>query len=353
MQRVGNTYAQILLGLLITDFLLTFVVPSGVARVVIMAAVALGFIEAFGVGHGSNIGKGIFLIISYSAGLFDKMIIAGASSITARGLIERVGGVEVLWSKWFMAFLPASLITIFAAWRLTLWLFPPEKKSLAAGGAYVSEQLRKMGPLTSMEKRAALFMFVAMTLWLSDFIHGISPAIIGIGVGLCAVLPTIGVLNIGDMKKVNMLPVFFVATAISMGEVLNQTMALDLLTSFVFSWMAPLLTNTLVTTLVLYWTAFVYHFFLASEISMLATSVPLLMNLAKEQGSNPLQLGLIWAFAAGGKIFVYQSGVMIVGYSYGYFQGKDLLRIGFWLTVIEAAILVLLVPFYWPLLGIQ
>src|SRR5207249_5126880 len=96
-QRVGNTYSGILLGLIITDFLLTFIVPSGVARIVIMAAVALGFIEAFGMGPGSNVGRGMFLIITYSAGLFDKMIIAGASSITARGLIERVGGVQVLW----------------------------------------------------------------------------------------------------------------------------------------------------------------------------------------------------------------------------------------------------------------
>src|SRR5213594_4826840 len=32
MQRVGGTYAGILLGLVITDFLLTFIVPSGIAR---------------------------------------------------------------------------------------------------------------------------------------------------------------------------------------------------------------------------------------------------------------------------------------------------------------------------------
>src|SRR5436190_7348419 len=111
MGRVGNTYSRILLGLIITAAMLTFIVPSGVANVVIMAAVALGFIEAFGVGQGSNIGKGMFLIITYSAGLFDKMIIAGASSITARGIIERVGGVPVLWSRWFLAYLPCSIVT--------------------------------------------------------------------------------------------------------------------------------------------------------------------------------------------------------------------------------------------------
>ena len=38
MLHVGITYPRILLGLIITDFLLTFIVPSGIARVVIMAS---------------------------------------------------------------------------------------------------------------------------------------------------------------------------------------------------------------------------------------------------------------------------------------------------------------------------
>jgi len=120
MLRLGSTYSRLLLGLILSDFLLTFLVPSGIARVVLMAAVALGLIEAFGVGPGSMIGRGMFIILTYTASIFDKMIIAGAASITARGLIEQVGQVPVLWSHWFVAYLPCNLITIFVAWRLTL-----------------------------------------------------------------------------------------------------------------------------------------------------------------------------------------------------------------------------------------
>src|SRR5262245_22039854 len=35
--KVGISYPRVLLGLIVTDFLLTFLVPSGIARVVIMA----------------------------------------------------------------------------------------------------------------------------------------------------------------------------------------------------------------------------------------------------------------------------------------------------------------------------
>jgi len=65
-----------------------------------------------------------------------------------------------------------------------------------------------------------------------------------------------------------------------------------------------------------------------------------------------LAIGMIWTFAAGGKIFVYQSGVIIVGYSYGYFDGWDMLKMGFALTLVESLILLLLVPIYWPLIGL-
>jgi anion transporter len=353
MLRVGVTYPRILLSLIVTDFLLTFIVPSGIARVVIMASIALGLAEAFNSPPGSNVSRGMFLVLSYTANIFDKMIIAGAGSITARGLIEKIGGVEVLWSFWFVAFLPCSIITVLVAWWLTLKLYPPEKVALEGGYDYLRAEMTKLGSLSLLEKKAALLMTAAILLWLTDFLHHISPSVVGIGVGLFALLPRVGILEIDDMKRLNYLPVFFVAAAISMGTVMQATKGLDILTNSVFAWMLPFMTNIITTTVVMYWTAFVYHFLLASEISMLGTSIPLVMEFAKSHGLNPLQLGMIWTFAAGGKLFAYQSGVLIVGYSYGYFAARDLVRIGAWLTVVEFVVLLLLVQFYWPLIGLQ
>ena len=42
MRRVGTSYSRLLLGLILSSLLLTFLVPSGIACVIIMAAVALG-----------------------------------------------------------------------------------------------------------------------------------------------------------------------------------------------------------------------------------------------------------------------------------------------------------------------
>jgi sodium-dependent dicarboxylate transporter 2/3/5 len=352
LRAIGFSYSRLLLGLILSDFLLTFVVPSGIARVVIMASVALGLMEAFGVGRTSNIARGMFIILTYTATIFDKMIIAGAASITARGLIEKVGGVEVLWSRWMLAYLPCDIITIFAAWRLTLYLYPPEKAVLPGGAAFLQNELNRMGRFTAAETRSAVLMAIAIGLWVTDFIHHIPPPMIGLGIGLAAVLPGIGVLNTDDVKRVNFLPIFFVAAAVSMGHVLIETKALNVITDSVFGWMAPYVTNPWNSTLVLYWSAFILHIPLGDEVSLLATTIPPLMNFARAEGLDPLALGMIWTFGAGGKLFVYQTAVLVVGYSYGCFTARDMLKVGAALTVVESLILLFLVPLYWPLIGI-
>jgi len=353
MRGIGHSYPRLLLGLIISNFLLTAVVPSGIARVVIMAAIAMGLVEAFGVGRGSNIARGMFVILVYQATIFDKMLIAGASSITARGAIERFGQVDVLWSQWFLAYLPCDIIVMFVAWRLALWLYPPETVSLPGGADFLRGELRKMGPWTTMELKTATLMLIAIALWITDFVHHIPAPMIGMGVGLLAILPVVGVLDTKDVKSINFLPIFFVAAAVSLSNVLAQTKALDVITGALMQWMEPhIVAGSFTSTLVLYWSAFAYHIAIGNEISMLATSLPILMTFAKDHGINPLALGMIWTFGAGPKIFIYESAVLVVGYSYGYFTNKDMLKVGAILSIVTAVILLLLVPLYWPLIGI-
>jgi anion transporter len=351
--RIGTSYSRLLLALIVSDFLLTFLVPSGMARVTIMAAVAAGLIGAFGLGPGSNIGRGMFLILTYTAGVFDKTIIAGAAAITARGVIESAGHVQVLWSQWLVAFLPSDIVTILVAWRITLWLYPPESASLPGGIRYLEDELRKAGPWSPLEKKSFAMMLGAIVLWATDFLHHISPSMIGLGIGLLALVPFMRILEIEDLRKVNFLQLFFVAAAVSMGNVLSVTKGLAVLTNTVLAWLESVLASSSLSTLVLYWTGFVYHIFLANEISMLATSTPLLMTFATEHGMSALKLGMLWVFSSGGKIFVYQSGVLVIGYSYGYFKARDILRLGLIMSAVDSLILLIVVSFYWPLLGIR
>jgi di/tricarboxylate transporter len=148
------------------------------------------------------------------------------------------------------------------------------------------------------------------------------------------------------------MPFFFIATALGMSEVLKQTGALDLLTGSVVGFIEPLLSSKAAAAGALFWGGFVYHFFAASELSMLATSMPILMQFAKDHHLDPAWIGVIWSFASGGKLFAYQSAVLVVGYGYGYFRHSDLIKLGALLTLVQFAALAVCVALYWPLLGL-
>jgi sodium-dependent dicarboxylate transporter 2/3/5 len=349
--RVGLTYSRLLFGLILIDFLLTFIVPSGTARVVIMAPLCITVIDLFGVGRGSNIGRGVFLLVTYASATFDKMIIAGTGAITARGFIERVGEVDVTYSFWLLAFLPCSILTIFAGWRLTLWLFPPEVESLEGRREEILARFRTAPAPASDAIKSTVLIALAVGLWLTDSFHDIPAAMIAFGIGLLALLPFVEVLNIDDLRKANILPFFFVGAALGMSEVLRETGGLQILTNAMMANVEPYLQDRTLAVPFLYWTAFIYHFFTASEIPMLATSLPVLMEYSKTHMLDPLWVGMVWSFSAGGKLFAYQSAPLVVGYSYGYFRHTDLIKLGGLITILEFFALAFCVAFWWPLFG--
>jgi solute carrier family 13 (sodium-dependent dicarboxylate transporter), member 2/3/5 len=353
MLRAGASYSRLLLGLIVTDACLTFFVPSGVPRVIIMAAIALGVNQAFGLQAGSNISRAMLLILTYTASVFDKTIIAGAATITARGAMERFGHVEVLYSRWLLAYLPIDMILIVVAWRLALKFFPPEKHTLPGGTAYLKKELAALGGWTPVEWKALAFSLAAVLLWLTDSWHHMPASKVALGVAFLSMLPRVGVLRVEDLKRVDFLLVFFVASVVSMGRVLTATKSLEGFTQHMFDWITPVIHHAALGPFALFWMGFVCHLLLASGISMIGTSMPGLMAYAQAQHLNPLAVGMIWTFSSGATIFAYQNAVLIIGYSYGCFTAKDLLRLGLWLSLLDSLLLLAVVPLYWPWIGIH
>ena len=120
------------------------------------------------------------------------------------------------------------------AWWLALRLYPPEAAALPGGSDYLERQIRSLGPWSPAEIRAALLLSLAIGVWVTDFLHQIPAPMIGLGVGLLAIMPGAGVLNADDLRKINYLPIFFVAAAVSLSNVLAETKALDIVTMTLF-----------------------------------------------------------------------------------------------------------------------
>jgi len=353
LSRLGTSYSRLLLAFILTSFVMTFMIPAGPPRVILLGTIALGAVAGFGLDRKGNVAKGLILAITFTATLFDKSIIGSTPAILARNLIVEFGKVPVYWSQWFLAFLPLDLFNILAAWWLIRRLYPAEKAELAGRPAYLREQLALLGPWSTAEKKAAVWIVVAVGLWSTDFVHHINPSLVGLGVGLAAALPGVGVLTQEQLGRVRFLIILFMGSTISMTEVLRETGALDALAGALFGVLAPHIHNVMTSTLLLYWSAFAAHLVLASETSMIAASMPLVMRFALENHLSPLALGLVWSFATGGKLFIYQSLVLIAGHSFGVFDSRDVLRVGAFFLLVQSFVILLLAPYYWPLLGID
>jgi len=351
--KIGTSYSRLVFGIAVLSFLLNFLVPSGMARLALMAPMVIGLVDVFGLGQKSNVAKGLFIVLTASCSLLELMIMSGAASILTRGIIEEQTGVQVLWSQWFIAFLPASLISVFVCWFVILWLYPGERLELPGGKRHLQDAVQQMGLWTLSEKKVFVWMLLALTLWGTDFAHPIRPDIVALGIGLLMALPRIGVLDTKAIKQVNFLPIIFSAGALSMGNVLLQARALDVSANSAVEWIEPVLSNSFRAAVTLYWGGFLYHFVLPNRQSMLITSLPLLLRLAIAHGCNPVAIGLVWTFTGGATLFAYQSAILVMGYSYGYFDAKDLLKVGAVLTIVEGILLMFLVTLYWPLIGLS
>jgi anion transporter len=353
LARVGTSYSRILLAFVLTDFVMTFLVPAGPPRVILLGAIILGVVSSFGLDLKSNVARGLMLAMVFAATQFDRVILGSTPAILARSLIVEHGQVPVYWSQWLVAYLPADVVYIFSIWWLVSRLYPPEKSELPGGQEFIQQQLRNLGPWTSKEKRALAWTALAIAVWATDFLHHVSPAVVGLGIGLAATIPGIGVLKMDDLRKVNFLVFLFMGTTISMGGALRETQALDVMASSVFGFVSPMIQNTFDSALVLYWVAFASHLILASQTANIAVTMPVLMNYADANGLDALGVGLVWSFSAAGKLFIYQSLVLIAGYTFHCYNGKDVLRISAFFLIVDWVLLLGMAALYWPLLGIE
>lgn len=350
---IGKSYSSILLALLLVNFVMTAMIPAGPPRVILLGSLALGVAASFGLGPNSNLAKGLILAVTFSATLNDKTILGSTPAILAHSLITQHGKVQLLWSQWFIAYLPLGVANLLAIWWYIQRFYKPEKEQMPGGKAAWRKQLDDLGPWSPAEKRAAFWTGLAILLWSTDKLHHQGPGVIGMGVGLAATLPVIGAIKMEELKKVNFFIVLFMGTALSMADVLRDSGAVDVLSKVLFGMIEPSMTSLSNATWVLYWSGFLAHIVLASETSMVSVTMPVIMKFAADTGLSALPMGLIWSMATGGKLFIYQSLVLIAGYTFNSYNAKEIMKIGAFFLFFQFLVLLLIVNFYWPLVGIQ
>ncbi len=325
----GRKASTALLGLIILNFLLAFVVPSTTARAALVLPIALMLAEAYGAKPGSRFGKLLMLQQPIANNLATATILtATAPQIIAWGFLKTLANVEVPWLGWFVAQLPITLTTMILMWLIGLKIWKPEVTEPLGGLEKLKEERAKLGPLTRDEKVTLAIFLLVVFLWATDKWHTMMFAGYKIPFSVVAVigatllfLPKIGPLKSWKDAKVPWDLMVFSAGAYATGMALEDTGAAQ--------WMAKaLIEATGLKAGVSTYTAYAILLGIMLYTAMIFSSktvrtvifIPLYIVLAKALGIPPVMIALPAAFTISWTIYLpFNCKPNLIYYGTGYF----------------------------------
>jgi hypothetical protein len=187
--RTGMGYAKLIGGLILIGFLLSLIVPMGVARLLLILPIIISLSDELGYKAQSRGRTGLLL-----AGIIGTLVPSYAflpatmPSIVLQGSAEKLFSIQFTFGDYFIANFPALVLpaTLLAAFLL-IFLFreqAPAKPSPAA-----------VKPVTRREAWTLVITAGAVILWATDNVHGLPIAWIAMGAATLCLLPAVGPLR--------------------------------------------------------------------------------------------------------------------------------------------------------------
>jgi anion transporter len=215
--RFSSSYTQLVVAVVAAAVVLCFLVPATVGRVLLLLPIVMALARRVGFEHGSEGYNGLCLaaiLITYQCGT--TVLPANAPNLVLAGSAEALYGIQVRYAEYLWTQFPVlGLLKCAAIVGFTLWLFPAQVSAVARGG--------KPERLTAAQRRMAVILVSALTLWATDFLHGIQSGWIALAAGIACLLPRVGVMPVTAFHEVRLGPYFYVGATLGLGLVIQKT----------------------------------------------------------------------------------------------------------------------------------
>lgn len=226
IRMVGTSPGRMILGFMIATAFLSMWV-SNTATTMMMVPIGLAVIQqATGfdsktlracatTGPESNFGKCLMLGIAYAASMGGVATIIGTPPNTIMvGMIDKLFGVEIGFGQWMMFGVPLSVLMLAISWVvLTRLLFPMGNMKLAGGKEIIDEEIRKLGVMSSEEKKIVVVGCFVATFWLARGFLKKVPFVLDI-------MPNFGYIHDATIGILGALILFAIPTNFKKGEFL-------------------------------------------------------------------------------------------------------------------------------------
>ncbi|MEQ9640843.1 MAG: SLC13 family permease [Alphaproteobacteria bacterium] len=217
--RVGGNYPAVIFGVSGLGLALGFLMPSTLSRILIMLPIVLAMADRLGLPHGRQGRVGMVLASSFVTMIPCFTILpAAVPAMVLSGASETLYGYTPTYGEWLLLHFPVlglpKAIIIAAA---VIWLFPDR---IDPDG----EPPSPAPPASGRERLMALMLAGALALWVTDFLHGISPAWVALTVGTICVLPFVAIVPAKSFNEnVNLGPLVYLAGMLGIGAVIAET----------------------------------------------------------------------------------------------------------------------------------
>jgi len=345
VSRAGTTYAGIVSTVVLVGIALTFAMPSSMGRVVMLMPIALALADRLGYQPGSRGRIGIAMAAVLGAYLPSAAVLpANLPNIVLAASAEQLHGVRFSYAQYLLLAFP----TLGLLKSLAIVAFVTRFYSEPPSGATPAASRAQWSPA---ERAVAVVLALSFLLWVTDFLHGVSPAWVALGAAVVCMLPFVRLFPLESFNRdVSYVAVFHAAGVIGLGAVVAHSGVGDELGHGLAS-LAPFAPD-----------AGLWNFWLLSLISTLvclvttttgvpAVMTPLAATLAEASG---LPLGAVLMTQTIGfstLLFPYEGAPLVFALHYAGLAPGAAIRL---LTVLAALTLVVLAPltyYWWTLLG--
>lgn len=367
IKLTGTSPNKVVLGFMIATALLSMWI-SNTATTVVMLPIAASVIsllindEDGFTGKDKNFALSIMLGIAFAANVGGIATIIGTPPNTVlAGFMENEYNVEISFLKWLCLGLPFSIVMIAIIYFvLVKWMYPNNLPKMENSAELIDNELKKLGPIKSTERRVLIIFFVAIFLWvfrviLNDYIPALKLSDAGISMLAAFALFAIPFkFNKGEFtlewKDTQKLPwgiLLLFGGGLALASGLSQVGIIDMIGKTIAEnrTLSILSVASILITVMLFMTE------LMSNVALVAIFAPVISGIALGMDTAMLHF-LIPVTMASSCAFMLPMATPpnAIVFASGHIEVHQMARVGVFLNVIAVILLIILSQVYIPLL---
>lgn len=216
--HLGGSYPRFIGGLVGFSVALAFVMPSNLGRIALMIPVTLALCDAFGLGAGRPGRVGAVLAVGVATPILSAAILpANVPNLVMAGAAESLLGLHLAYLPYLWLHGPVlALVKGVLLTALVVRIFPDRLER----GAAPPEALPPPSPA---ERRLMVILGLTLALWVTDSLHGIAPAWVGLAAGVVCLMPRVGVVGAEAFGQISLRTGFYIAALLGLVALVTAT----------------------------------------------------------------------------------------------------------------------------------